>query len=226
MASEGLSQSPLMTTDDHRPHARCLRPASTRSRAPTRSFAFGQKRSRPRPRAPLSPPSALGTRRSLRHHPREMAAHGAARFLRQRAARAWCQHWRPDRPPKLQSLERIPTTLSVRPVVRRGAASRTGPPFVRLGPLFGSPGGPTAGVPVLQTCTLKFYRATLEREYLPERSKKVPHYGPACPCLYSRSTTTGPEPLRQSATAAAKAALSVSRVSACLALASASAAFE
>jgi hypothetical protein len=75
-------------------------------------------------------------------------------------------------------------------------------------------------------CTLKFYRATLEREYLPERSKKVPHYGPACPCLYSRSTTTGPEPLRQSATAAAKAALSVSRVSACLALASASAAFE
>ena len=86
-------------------HARCLRPASTRSRAPTRSFAFGQKRSRPRPRAPLSPPWALGTRRSLRHHPREMAAHGAARFLRQRAARAWRRHWRPDRHPKMQSLE-------------------------------------------------------------------------------------------------------------------------
>ena len=68
--------------------------------------------------------------------------------------------------------------------------------------------------------------ATQERYYIPERTGKIAHYGPACPCLYSRSTTTGPEPLRQSATAAAKAALSVSRVSACLALASASAAFE
>ena len=188
-------------------HARCLRPASTRSRAPTRSFAFGQKRSRPLPRAPLSPPWALGTRRSLRHHPREMAAHGAARFLRQRAARAWRRHWRPDRHPKMQSLEMFQLRS----------------PFVRWcdGGVRAAGSGAGHGPPAFEV-----FVATQERYYIPERTGKIAHYGPACPCLYSRSTTTGPEPLRQSATAAAKAALSVSRVSACLALASASAAFE